>query len=62
MKRKFDLFKLRELDQKEARGGLVSNCNCGCAYANCPGGSSFGENYGANYSEGYKITEMIPQC
>ena len=61
MKRKFDLFKLRELDQKEARGGFISDCNCGCAYAGC-GGSSSSANYGANYSKGYLNTEWEPQC
>ncbi len=62
MKRKFDLFKLRELEQKDVKGGFITDCQCSCAYANCPGGSSFGDNGGANYKKGYVSVQWLPQC
>ena len=54
---KLNAISAEGLQQKEMNAIVGGNtCNCGCAYANQPGGSSTYDNMNANYGSGYNST------
>jgi len=61
MKQRFNFFKLSEKETKKVTGGAMF-CPCSCAYANCPGGSSYTDNQAANHIDGKISVEWMPQC